>query len=124
MSESFDPPDRTDWYFSKVSLKQILDFHPYNDFINWLNIAMMIVLLLKGIPSYGIAFIIYGIVNCILVLYELVQAYSIGLRNYFNFWNIIDLLRTGCCIIWMVIAYKIGESRIECVSYIMVLLNF
>jgi WD40 repeat protein len=92
-------------------------------FLNWINIAVMMILLLDYINNDG-ALIGYGIINCILLFYELLLAFSIGLINYWNFWNFIDFVRTLVCIAWIITDIYFDEGSFYGLTYAMVILNF
>jgi hypothetical protein len=91
--------------------------------LNWANITVMIILLVNDLHSHG-NILIYGIINLILLLYELVQAYTFGFRNYINFWNIVDMVRSGICLIWIILNEEFSESSFTGLTYAMVIANF
>lgn len=92
-------------------------------FIYWSNLGIMIWLLVNDTTNSA-ALAIYAVINIVLLLYEAIQLYSIGLREYFNFWNLCDLARVGICIIWIILSVFVGEENVNWVSYIMVAFNF
>ena len=90
---------------------------------NWGNITVMIILLLTDPENRGLL-IAYGILNLVLLLYEFVQAYSVGIKNYINFWNVIDIVRNSLCLAWIILDVKKGEASVHGITYLMVMANF
>ena len=91
--------------------------------VYWLNIVVMVVLLVKATEDNN-KHILYGLINLALFLYEIAQIYAIGIREYINFWNIIDQIRIILNFIWIALDVSIGENRVILISYIMVIFNF
>lgn len=91
--------------------------------VYWLNIVIMIVLLVEGTEDNN-KHIFYGLVNLALFVYEIAQIYAIGIREYINFWNMIDQIRIFLNFIWIILDVTIGENQVILISYIMVIFNF
>jgi hypothetical protein len=49
---------------------------------------------------------------------------AVGIRQYLNFWNVVDLIRIAICFAWILIDVSIGEGEVVAVSYTMVIFNF
>lgn len=91
--------------------------------INWANIAIMMEMLINYMYT-DTYLVIYGLINLVLLLYEIVQAFCMGLTNYMDFWNLIDLSRVTICLTWIVLDKNLTEGTFHAVTYVMVVANF
>jgi hypothetical protein len=98
-------------------------FITFISIIYWANISIMIVLLVHDTRNVA-ALVIYGIMNFLLFIYEIMQLIAIGFKEYLNFWNFIDQARIFLCFSWIILAASIGEEKVIWLSYIMVIFNF
>ena len=66
----------------------------------------------------------YGSLNAMLFFYEVIQLYSVGIKDYFNFWNIIDLLRASLCLSWILVDVSDDINTHNWLTYWMIVANF
>jgi hypothetical protein len=117
----------------RSALVQTLIRSRWNDFwffiflltlLNWANLSIMIALIVNGSDPHSGLFVTYGILTAILFFYEVLQAAFGGIKEYINVWNLIDMCRTACNVVWMILVAYYGESEVTYVSYIMCIFNF
>ena len=98
----------------------------------WANLLFMIILIIlchDNLVSeyyYIPCTIIFLIINVLLTIYEIVQAYSQGGYMYFSeIWNIIDVLRAALCFTWTPLTFiDTNADYFKYMTWMMVLVNF
>lgn len=91
--------------------------------MTWADIVLMLILLVEDYKSIS-AMALFGIVNIILFLYEVVQVIATGIRSYMSFWNFIDFVRTIISLLWIFIVASTSKPYYNEIGYIMVIFNF
>ena len=92
--------------------------------LSWTNLVLMTALIVFRPASSIPLAIAYCFINLLLFLYELSKAYSLGLSNYLNLWNAMELVRAGICYIWIVMSIFYDEWGTYYLTWVMVLTNF
>lgn len=87
-----------------------------------LNLIFLMLLILY--PSLQDHFIIpFGILNGLLLLYDIIKAYSIDLNNFIEFWNILSIIRIGVSYVWIFMTIQ-QLSLAYYITWFLVLGNF
>ncbi|OMJ78910.1 hypothetical protein SteCoe_21180 [Stentor coeruleus] len=82
----------------------------------WINLGLMIALIMDFTNNWlKLSFI--GI-NCLLILYELVQLMTSGFSYFFEWWNVLDVIRFFISFTWIMLSYIPGNEDHESLSYL------
>lgn len=89
----------------------------------WSNLVIMTYMVAFDDSQFEVL-VAFVAVNGVLLLMKLIQMMRLGLISYFsNTWNIIELLRFGCCGTWTYLLY-FHKEKIEILTWTMILLSF
>lgn len=84
--------------------------------IFWVNLGLMIALIIDFTNNtLKLSFIS---VNCLLILYELVQLMTSGFSYFSEWWNVLDVVRFFISFTWIMLSYLPGNEDHESLSYL------
>lgn len=97
----------------------------------WSNLALMSIMLLMQANDnttsvfFITCFVAFIIVNALLIVYEMVQAFAEGLKYVTNVWNLVDISRIALCGLWLTMIFIGVEGEyVKYIAWPMAIVNF
>lgn len=101
-------------------------FRPFIIFqtaILWISLLAVGLVITESEKSV-FAITLFVTVNFLLLMYEIIEIAAGGIKEYLEFWNLIDFSKNLVSFIWLFLSYQAPSRLFDIVTWVMVLLSF